>query len=254
VPSSTGGIDKIDVTSKNKPRKSMHMRIRSLIAPMLGLALTCTVANAQLLLSGYTTGSFVDLAEANTTVTNAPDGSSASFFTGVPASGSTQSKITFSNTMFSDIGSGDEIQAGLFTITNGMTFIGSGAPTAKFNLGLVLTSPVSQEIALSQITFHIDHTVNTLQGTNPDVFSVSFNQPPPLYINDLLVQFHVNFEPTEFAVAENATVQRGDVTVTFTPVPEPATYALWGSALLMGFAAFRRIRGGRSTPSLPAAA
>lgn len=232
----------------------MHMRIRSLIAPIIGLALTCTVANAQLLLSGYTTGSFTDLSEAHTTVTNAPDGSSASFYTGVAASGSTQTKISFSNSAFSDVGSGSELQAGLFTITNGMTFIGTGAPTAKFNLGLVLTAPEWQEIALSEITFHIDHTVNTLEGTNPDIFSVSFDQPSPLYIGNTLVQFHVNFEPTDFQVKENATVQRGDVTVTFTPVPEPSTYAAWGAALLVGFVAYRRIRGGQSLPSLSAAA
>jgi hypothetical protein len=46
----------------------------------------------------------------------------------------------------------------------------------------------------------------------------------------------------EFSIAENATIQKGDITVTFTPVPEPSTYAVMGSALLVGLVAYRRIR------------
>lgn len=231
----------------------MHKRIRSLCAAAFGLALTCSLANAQLLLSGYTTGSFNDLSEANTTVSNAPDGSWATFKTGIPVSGSTQSQIAFSNATFSNVSSGEAIQVGLFNITNGMTEIGSGAPTAQFNLGLQLTSPTSTALALSTIMFHIDHTPN-LPGAVPDTFSVSFDQPAPMKVGDYLVQFHVNFDPTDFQVGENSTVQRGDVTVTFTPVPEPATYAAWGAALLVGLVAYRRIRGGKTNPALPAAA
>ena len=229
------------------------MRIRSLLAPLLGLAAMCSLANAQLLLSGYTTGSFVDLSEANTTVTNAPDGSHALFRTGIAASGSTQSKIEFWNASFTDVSFGDPIQVGVFAITNGMTKIGSGAPTAQFNLGLQLTSPEMQSLPISTVTFHIDHTINGMDSTVPDIFSVAFAQPPPTHVGNFLVQFHLNVEPTEFQVAENATVRKGDITVTFTPVPEPATYAAWGAALLVGLVAFRRIRGGKAT-TLPALA
>lgn len=229
----------------------MHTRIRSVLAAALGLALMGSLAHAQLALSGDTTGSFVDLAEANTTVTNGPDGAWATFETGIPVSGSFKSKIAFASASFTDVHSGEPIQVGLFDITNGMTKIGSGAPTAQFNLGLNLSSPTMQAVALTTITFHIDHTVNLPGAGIPDIFAVSFNQPAPQVIAGYLVQFHVNFEPTIFQVAENATVQRGDVTVTFTPVPEPATYAAWGAALLVGLVAFRRFRG---TKTLPAAA
>ena len=222
----------------------MQLSIRSLSAMALGLALTCTVANAQLLLSGHTTGSFDDLSEANTTVTNSGDGSWAKFSTGIPVMGSTQSSIEFQNVAFNNVGSGEPIQVGLFTITNGMTAIGSGAPIARFNVGLELTSPVWQTVAISTINFHIDHTVNPPAGGGvPDTFAVSFDQPSPLKIQNTLVQFHVNVSPLEFQVAENATIQKGDITVSFTPVPEPATYAAWGAALLVGFVAYRRIRG-----------
>ena len=231
----------------------MHLSIRSLSAMALGLALTCTVANAQLLLSGHTTGSFDDLAEANTTVSNSVDGSWAKFATGIPVMGSTQSKIEFTNVDFNDVGSGEPIQVGLFTITNGMTAIGSGAPIARFNVGLELTSPVWQTVAISTINFHIDHTVNPPAGGGiPDTFAVSFNQPSPLKVQNTLVQFHVNVSPLEFQVAENATIQKGDITVSFTPVPEPATYAAWGAALLVGFVAYRRVRGGEALASVPA--
>lgn len=230
----------------------MHTRIRSVLAAALGLALTGSLAHAQLQLSGHTTGSFDDLAEANTTVSNGAGGTWATFATGIPVSGSTQSKIEFVNGTFTDVASGDPIQVGLFTITNGMTEIGSGAPTARFNLGLQLSSPTFDAVALSTITFHIDHTPN-LPASNPDLFAVTFDQPSLQKIGNYLVQFHVNFSPTEFPVEENTSVQRGDVTVTFVPVPEPATYAMWGAALLVGLVAYRRIRGAKTLPSLPAA-
>lgn len=230
----------------------MHTGIRLLFAAASGLALTCSVANAQLMLSGHTKGAFVDLAEANTTVSNAPDGSWATFDTGIPVSGSFQSSIKFANASFTNVASGDPIQVGLFNITNGMTVIGSGAPTAQFNLSLQLTSPTSDELALTTIMFHIDHTVN-MPGAVPDQFSVSFDQPGPMVIGGYAVQFHVNVDPTAFQIDENTTLQKGDVTVTFTPVPEPSTYAMCGAALLLGFVAYRRLRGGQ-TSHLPTAA
>jgi hypothetical protein len=248
----TAGL-RIDVTSTKLTRKTMHTRIRSVLAAALGLALTGSLAHAQLQLSGHTTGSFDDLAEANTTVTNGAGGAWATFATGIPVSGSTQSQIAFTNDTFTNVHSGQPIQVGLFTITNGMTEIGSGAPTARFNLGLQLTSPTMQAVVLSTITFHIDHTPN-LPGAIPDTFDVSFDQPGATHVGNYLVQFHVNFDPSSFQVAENATVRRGDVTVTFMPVPEPATYALWGAALLVGFVAYRRFRGAKTLPSLTAAA
>ena len=231
----------------------MHLGIRSLSALALGLALACTGANAQLLLSGSTTGSFDDLAEANTTVMKSADGSTAKFYTGIPTPGSTQSKIEFTHVAFNNVASGEPIQIGLFTFKNGITYLGTGAPEARFEIGIKLTSPVAEMVAVSVINFHIDHTPNTA-GAVPDTFSVSFNQPSPISINNTLVQFKVNVEPREFQIAENATMQKGDITVTFTPVPEPSTYAAWGAALLVGFIAWRRVRSGLTNAVTPIAA
>lgn len=225
----------------------MHRSIRSLSALASGLMLTAVLANAQLLLSGHTTGSFQDLTEENTTVTNSADGSSASFRTGVATEGSTQSRIAFENVEFNNVGSGQPIQVGLFDITNGVTVLGSGAETAQFDLGLHLTSPEMQTLALTTLTFHIDHTPNT-PGAIPDTFGVTFEQPAPVQIQNTLVQFRVNVDPSEFQIAENGTTQKGDITVTFTPVPEPSTYAAWGAALLVGFVGYRRFRASRASP------
>ena len=170
----------------------MHFGIRSLSALALGLALTCSVANAQLLLSGHTTGSFDDLAEANTTVTNSPDGSWATFETGIPVMGSTTSKIEFTNVAFNNVGSGEPIQVGLFNITNGMTEIGSGAPIARFNVGLQLTSPEWQTVAISTINFHIDHTVNLPNSGIPDTFAVSPASARPKLCSDKKMSKHPN--------------------------------------------------------------
>ena len=224
---------------------AMNLSLRSLSALALGCTLVGTAANAQLLLSGKTLGSFDDLAGANTTVTNAPDGSMAAFQTGVPTPGSTQTKIVFTNVSFANVGSGDPIQVGLFDITNGVTVAGSGAPTARFNISLQLTSPTMQELAVSTVLFHIDHTPN-VSGAIPDTFSVSFNQPAPIVIENTLVQFRVNVDPLEFQLSEDDTVRKGDITVTFTPVPEPATYAAGATLLLLGLAAYRRRRNSKA--------
>lgn len=231
----------------------MNSTLRLLSALTIAALVVAPAAHAQLMLTGHTTGSFDDLGSPNTTVVNAADGESASFHTGIPVMGSTQSSIAFQNVNFANVQSGEPIQVGLFNITNGMTEIGSGQQTAVFNLGLELTGPESLSLAIGQINFHIDHTPN-LPALVPDMFAVSFNQPPPVLIQDMLVQFHINVDPLEFPLAENASVRKGDITATFTPVPEPSTYALAGSALLMGIIGYRRFRGRSAVAQLPASA
>jgi hypothetical protein len=126
-----------------------------------------------------------------------------------------------------------------------VTVLGSGAHSARFNLGVELTAPEGRSLALNTILFTIDHTHNE-PSLIPDAFSVSFDQPAAVFINNMRVQFNVHVDPMEFSIAENATIQKGDITVTFTPVPEPSTYAVMGAALLFGLVGYRRFRS-RST-------
>lgn len=231
----------------------MQNTLRLLFALSLAALVVAPAAHAQLMLTGHTTGWFENLGSPNTTVVNAPNGESASFHTGIPVSGSTQSSIQFANVNFANVQSGEPIQVGLFNITNGMTQIGSGQQTAVFNLGLELTGPENLSLAIGQINFHIDHTPN-LSALIPDMFAISFKQPPPMLIQNTLVQFHINVDPKEFPLAENDTVRKGDITATFTPVPEPSTYALGGTVLLMGIIGYRRFRGRSAVSQLPASA
>ncbi|QYM80776.1 choice-of-anchor K domain-containing protein [Horticoccus luteus] len=203
------------------------------------------------MLSGHTTGSFTDLSEANTTVTNAGDGSFAVFKTGVPAPGSFQSSIVFTNATFTNVTSGDPIQVGLFTITNGTTLIGSGAHYATFNLGLELGSPSLATLMLSQFNFTIDHTVNS-PGLVPDQFAVSFTPPAPVLFAGYDVNFSILMDSATFDLAEGASVVKGAVYVSFSPVPEPSTYAICGAALLGGLVLYRRLRSNRPARGLAA--
>jgi hypothetical protein len=233
----------------------MQTPIRLIIASVVGLALTGVVANAQLHLTGHTTGSFTDPLLPNTTVVNAVDGSAASFTTGVPHPPNTiPTSILFANNTFTNVSSGQDIQLGLFTIHNGSDNIGSDASNAIFHLGLVLTAPTAQTIALGPIDFGIDNTINTSGNPVPDIFQVTFSQPAPVWINGIEAFFHINFTPVSLSIPENTTLVKGDVTVTFSSVPEPSTYAMWGAALLVGLIGFRSFRGRRNLPALSATA
>jgi hypothetical protein len=232
----------------------MHTGIRSLIAAAFGVALTGSLAHAQLSLSGHTTGWFDDPGLPNTFVVNGAGGSSASFTTGIPYAPNTiPTSLKFTNSVFANVHSGDTIQLGIFTIHNGSDLLGSDASNANFHFGLQLTAPTMQTINLGPINFTIDNTPNGPGGV-PDTFLASFVQPPMQLIDNHKVWFHINFSPVALIIPENTTLVKGDVTVTFQPVPEPSTYALWGAGLLVGFVAFRRFRSARTLPSLSAAA
>jgi hypothetical protein len=211
----------------------------------IALALLSPIARADLVLSGKTTGSFESIpivpSTATVTITNNAVTNTALFETGDPYPPSTlPTSILFQGEDFADVTSGMPIDVGLFTIHNGIDYLGSDADDAVFDLGLDLSSPSVDSFLLTKFTFDIVNTPNA-PGLQPDQFGVTFNQPSPIVIDDYDVQFHVVFSPPVITVPEGGTTTRGDVYVTFTPVPEPSTYALWGAMLVGGVILYRRL-------------
>ena len=222
----------------------MKNRLRLLVGSVLGLALA---AGAQALtLSGSTAGFFEGVSSGNTTITNVPDGSFASFRTGKPVSGSFKSGVVFNGSDFTGISSGDTFALGTIKYYNGVTKIGTSSATALFDFYINLDTPTASTFLLTTINFGIDATINNAQNKNPDLFTASFTQPAPVLIDGTWVKFTINDLPAATQVKENTIVTLADVTVTFlNPVPEPATYGLMGALGLMGLAGYRRFRAQR---------
>jgi len=222
----------------------MKNRSRLLVGSVLGLALA---AGAQALtLTGSTAGFFEGTSSGNTTVTNVPDGSFASFRTGSPVSGSFKSGVAFNGSDFANISSGDTFAIGVFQYYNGITKIGTSSADALFDFYIDLDSPTNSTYLLTTVKFGIDATINTANNTNPDLFTATFTQPAPVLIDGTWVKFTINNLPASQQVKENTIVTLADVTVTFlNPVPEPATYGLMGALGLMGLAGYRRFRASR---------
>jgi hypothetical protein len=232
----------------------MKNRLRLIVGSAIGLALAASAAHA-LTLSGSTAGFFQGSSSGSTVITNEPDGSFASFRTGVPV-GSFQSGVVFNADSFANVNSGDTFALGVITYYNGITHIGTSSADALFDFWVNIDSPTTGSFLLTTVKFGIDATVNSGDSLIPDSFTASFTQPPPILIDGTWVKFTINDLPASTPVGENMMVQLADVTVTFlNPVPEPATYGLMGALGLMGLAGYRRFRAQRgSAASAPLAA
>jgi len=210
----------------------------------MGLALAAG-AHA-LTLSGSTAGFFEGVSSGNTTITNVPDGSFASFRTGKPVTGSFKSGVVFTGSDFTGITSGDTFALGAISYYNGITRIGTSSADALFDFYINLDSPTASTLLLTTVKFGIDATINTPGNLKPDLFTATFTQPAPVLIDGTWVKFTINDLPGSTVVKENTIVTLADVTVTFlNPVPEPATYGLMGALGLMGLAGYRRFRASR---------
>lgn len=234
----------------------MKHRRKLILGPALALALLAGTAHADLLLSGTTSGAFEGTSSGNTVITNSGDGVNDSFRTGVPVSGSFKSGVVFTGQNFANVSNGDTFSLGVITYYNGITKIGTSSATALFDFYIDLSDPATPPLLLTTISFGIDATVNSPTDLVPDQFTASFTQPAPILIGDQWVKFAITDLPASTLVAENTWVQLASVTVTYlSPVPEPATYGLFGAIGLLGLAAYRRFRGQHGRlPFLPTAA
>jgi PEP-CTERM putative exosortase interaction domain len=217
-------------------------------ARLAGLsALLVSAAHAQLFLSGYLTGSFTDTPGTHDTIYNAPDGSQAWIRSGVPETGADlQTAIEFNQKNFTNI-SGGLVADDIFRVTNGRTLLGTTATDAHFDLWLNLTSPDAHSSLLTPITFTIENTPNG-EGNIDDVYGITASPIAPFDYAGYRVQFSF-VAPATFELAENDSTYVGELYVTFTPVPEPSTYAAIGAALLVGAIAVRRFRQRRTFPA-----
>jgi hypothetical protein len=227
----------------------MHSAFKNLVRAALAASLLSSIAHAQLLLSGRITGIFTDSPGLHDTIYNAPDGSYASFKSGVPEhSGFPQTMVEFSQQSFTDIGPG-LVADNIFKVTNGRNWLGTTADAAHFDLWVELTSPESHSSLLTPVSFTINNTPNG--NTNiDDAYHVSSSPIAPFKIDNTMVQFKFT-APSSFSLHENNAGFVGTLWVNFTPVPEPSTYALTGAGLLLGAALFRAMRR-RSTTQLAA--
>ena len=214
----------------------------SLLGLALGAALLATPAHAQLSLTGNLTGKFTDVPGPNTTIVNGPGGSFASFKSGIPEhSWDLQTAVTFTQKNFVNV-TGGLVADNIFTITNGRTLLHSTATAAHFDLWLNLIAPVTHSSLLTPVAFTITNTPN---GPDPhsvdDSYTISASPIAPLKINNQWVQFTFSAPPS-ISIHEDHSATVGSLWVTFTPVPEPSTYAAMGAALLVGLVLVRRFR------------
>ncbi len=207
----------------------------------IAAALLATVAHAQLMIDGKLTGEFTNGVGPNDEVFNAPDGSSAWFKSGLPyTDDSVPTLISFTQKNFSGVGSGDLVADDIFQVTNGRNHRFSTATSAQFDLWITLTAPEAYTSLLSPISFSIENTEN-VNGLVNDSYAINASSIAPFVYAGHWVKFQF-VAPDQFTVAENQTTSVGSLYVTFTPVPEPSTYAAFGALLAVGLIGFRTYR------------
>lgn len=203
-------------------------------------ALFATVAQAQLMIDGKLTGNFTNALGPNDSMYNAPDGSSAWFKSGIPyTADSVPTQIAFTQKNFAGV-SGGLVADEIFQITNGRNHGGSTATSAAFDLWVTLTAPEAYTSLLTPISFMIENTEN-VGGLINDNYTITAGPIAPFVYAGHWVKFEF-VAPDWITIPENQTASAGALYVSFTPVPEPSTYAAIGAALLVGVIGYRTYR------------
>jgi hypothetical protein len=231
----------------------MNTFIKSVLAmATLGAAIALPSANAQLLLAGNAYGVFANPGLAHTTVTNGPVVSL--FESGVPYRPKkpyfdTKTSIKYTGTSFAGIDDGDVLNLGLLNMVNGITKIHTTASSASMDLYLNMPGNGVPNFKLTTLLFTIDNTNNNGTKNIPDLFYVGHTLVNPFMVHHRTVTLDLAFTNPAFSTGAGATIPESKsapdgiyAIVHFSPVPEASTYALWGSALLVGVALTRRMR------------
>lgn len=224
----------------------MNTFLKSLLAASaLGLAAALPSAHAQLP-AGTSRSAFTDPVLPFTSVINNTD--TSLFQSGVPSKPAhTQTSIEFSAASFGEVING-QVDLGNLLITNGRTLGGTTASWASMDVYLNLPEEGIVDFKLTTLTFAIDNTENN-GSLVPDLFLVDIGETNTLMVGGRKIAFDVQLTNPAFALGSGATIDESSsasfglfANVSFTPVPEPSTYALWGATLLVGLIAFRRFR------------
>jgi hypothetical protein len=202
--------------------------------------------NAQMSLSGSTRGAFVDPGLWFTTVNNGPV--TSKFQTGFPLPFlSTPSSITFTGSTFSNVHGGDALALGTVKIKNGITLFNTAVAQASMDLFLNIPAEGVANYKLTTLLFGIENTPNLI--LTPDVYFIGYNAPEILKLNNTLVSFAIGFTDPAFNTPPGETIKENKTgtvglfaDITFTPVPEPSSYALAASLALIGIVVVNRAR------------
>ncbi len=226
----------------------MHHISRSLVAGFSLAVFSATAAFAQLTGSVY--GDFNPLMPGDrgydhTTITDSAIDSLFTSGDAADAEGPTQLRLI--DTSFTDVASGGVLAQDFLWLKNGNNFLGTTADHATVDLMLDLPDYGLIGHYLSTIHIGINNTLNEGQGGTPDVYFVT-NAPAPasLDVGDMRLWFTLTFPgfdvPPGTEIIEHGEGLTGLLTVTFTPIPEPSTYALMGMAVLGVAVVVRRFR------------
>jgi hypothetical protein len=214
----------------------MNYITRSLIAG-LGLAVAATTGYSQLtgkVYADWDSPMLGDRGFSHTSITNTPTDSQ--FITGQAADASGPTKLTLLDSSFTNVGSGGVLAQDFLLIHNGYNKIGTTADHATADLMIDLPSLGVMGHYLTTLTVGINNTENLGTGTD-DQYFVSFAPAPShLDVGNMRIWFSLSFPGFDVApgtaIAERGDGMTGLLTVRFTPIPEPSTYALMGASVL----------------------
>lgn len=223
-----------------------------LLLSTFGLAALLPTAQAQLVITGSTYGTFEPTAQPNTVIVNGPV--TSTFAAGIPyRKFDHKTSIIFTGSMFTGVDSGDTFSLGTVKFNNGITKLHSTAKTAKMDLFLNIPGHGVSNFKVTTLLFGLDNTDNHGVQNIADLYYIGHTLPNTLKFKDGLAIFNIGLTDPSYGIAPGHPVgenHSGTVGITaevqLVPVPEASTYATCAALGLVGAAGLRRLRRSKS--------